>query len=129
MKKSEIIQSVCLVNVPQGSELVEHSVLGFKVAQIDSGDIGGLRVLQAQNLIQAFEGSLADLPDEPNSTLFSRLHEFSLRFHKAMIDESFMEEVEEGVGDDHRAVVARLREIAKRLGITYTEPEDDLLAK
>lgn len=130
MNKTEIINALAYMGVPSGSELTEREIpgLGITTFGVHAGsDTGGIKILAAQMYANHLNAEVGSLPENPNPTLFSKLHRASSDFYQVVAGNTIIEEVEAEAIDMHRAVVKRLREIAHKLGVQYEEPDDPLL--
>jgi hypothetical protein len=128
MTKNEIIESVVSVIVPAGARLVRRDIdaLGITISDVGK-DAGGAKILVVEMFVDQLKNDTSDINDTPSPALFERLHIAVLYFNDAMIDNSFIEAIEEEVCSQHRAMIERLRQIAKELNIIYAEPDDPLL--
>ena len=130
MKKKEIIEAICLTGVPPGaSPLVEYAVPGkaLRRVRITRENVSSLHISAARDFIQHMKIRCAGWKDEPDAALFAGLHSLALEFHQLARSATLIDAVQEKMIDDHRKCIAKLREIAKKLNITYTEPADPLL--
>jgi hypothetical protein len=129
MTKSEIIDAITHVGIPQGSRLTEHAtaIPGVRVSLITQTDASGLELMAARMHAQILAQNTAGLSEVPSAELFVKLHKSVVDFTRAVVDALFEEELEAKEIEHHKQVITRLRGIALKLGIQYEEPEDPLL--
>ncbi len=128
MNKSEIIQALADVTIPEGTTLTERTTSsGFTVARIGQGQIDGLKIMEARIFAESLARETSTLPDEPDGVFFETLHRAVIGFHQRMVNALIIEELKVESGEDYRKVVTRLRQIARDLGISYVEPKDPLI--
>lgn len=129
MNKSEIIDSIAYVGIPSETTLIEHSdpALGITVASINRFDADGLQILATRLFADQLKDDTADLPEIPDAALFYRFHTAVLAFHRTQLGDCLYEEIKADILSSHQAIVAKIRQIASKLEITYQEPEDHLL--
>jgi len=132
MKKTDIIQRIAFVNVPNNAKLVERTHppfagTGVVVSSFTPGNIGGMRIMMARLLCQVLEGHTADLGDTPDATLLRRLHEACIKNTELTIKATVIKVVEGELVNDHRKMVGQIVEVANELGLEYERPKDPFL--
>src|SRR3989344_5014978 len=129
MNKSDIIESIAYVGIPSEAILIEHSdpTQGLTVTSFGLGNVGGLKIVAARMFADQLTEETADLPDAPSADLFELLHKAILNFHQTQLNNCLFEDIETEIVSDHQKIVAKLRQIAGKLGIAYKEPEGRLV--
>lgn len=126
MTKKEIIEAVVYINIPAGAQLVTHDIGdGLSIARI--GTPGGEKIMMAQMFAEQLGSDTRAFGETPTPELFERLHKAILEFHQNIVEGTIFEVLQDDLVIEHGRMIARLREIASRLGISYREPEDPLL--
>ncbi len=123
MTKLEIIAAVSHVNVPEGAQMVtRNTVMGqFPKLTKEAVAKGAGKLYEAAQLQEHFTGTLP-MSGEPDAEFFAKLHyNVSLFYGMAMMNTIFDALVEEMTQELER-IIAKIRELAKELNITYVEP-------
>ncbi|MDO8482448.1 MAG: hypothetical protein Q7S86_01355 [bacterium] len=127
MNKNEIIQSLVNATIPDGSKLVEREVgHGVRISSVGDNP-GGMAIAMSRILHTSLNMSTAGWGDVPDAELLKRLHTASITYFEEAIGALTIPKLGDGLVNDHRKVVGRLREISAQLGISYEEPADHLL--
>jgi hypothetical protein len=68
-----------------------------------------------------------DMPETPTSELFIQIHVTCIGITASALDAGKQDDVASEITQNHCALIAELREIVSRLGLTYEEPNDPFL--
>jgi CBS domain containing-hemolysin-like protein len=126
MTTIEIIKTVAYVNVPEGATLVERdhpSGIKFMGLTPDSVRNGAGKLMEAEMIEESLLQSTAGA-EVVNSDFFERLHEGVLQMRTAVVSEIITPAVKAETVKEFALIVAKIKEIAHKLGLSYIEPPD-----
>ncbi|HAO64751.1 TPA: hypothetical protein DCQ44_02085 [Candidatus Taylorbacteria bacterium] len=127
MNRKEIVETLAYGGVPDAKLVEQDDPISGVSMSSHSGDMGGIKVIMARMIATYLLGATSGISETPNAELFVTLHNAMIRFSQDQLNASFLPGVAKDVMQEHQKFVERLREIAKELGIKYSEPVDTLL--
>ena len=134
MTKTDIINAVAFVTVPEGARLDERNLpgtdpeSGILISHITGKDTGGIKIVSARMFAEQLTADAKGLDGTPDAAFFETVHKSTLEMNQYIIDGLTIPELERTTIAEHKLMIARLQKIAQELGITYSWPLDPLLA-